>query len=159
MAKKICKGDSVFIPFRNGESISDSQLKPRMYMSRESFTNHFPGHYLGTKDVELVEYSPVVHGRWMLESKAENSNGGHTHYCDHCHDYCTTDADSLYFCPRCGAKMIEVEQPGRNGWKMELVDGELKRVWGVINERFVKTRTEEDFPNCGAKMDGGVCDG
>lgn len=107
----------------------------------------------------LINAVPVVHGRWMLESKAENSNGGHTHYCDHCHDYYTTDADSLYFCPRCGAKMIEVEQPGRNGWKMELVDGELKRVWGVINERFVKTRTEEDFPNCGAKMDGGVCDG
>lgn len=103
--------------------------------------------------------APVVHGRWMLESKTENSNGGHTHYCDRCHDYYTTDADSLYFCPRCGAKMIEVEQPGRNGWKMELVDGELKQVWGVINERFVKTRTEEDFPNCGAKMDGGVSDG
>ena len=94
-----------------------------------------------------IEATPVVHGRWMLEGS------GHTHYCDRCHDYYTTDADSLYFCPRCGAKMIGVEQPGRNGWKMELVDGELKQVWGVIKERFVKTRTEADFPNCGARMD------
>ena len=101
----------------------------------------------------LIDAVPVVHGRWMLEGS------GHTHYCDRCHDYYTTDADSLYFCPRCGAKMIGVEQPGRNGWKMELVDGELKQVWGVIKERFVKTRTEEDFPNCGAKMNGGVSDG
>ena len=92
------------------------------------------------------------HGRWMLESKTENCNGGHTHYCDRCHDYYTTEADSLYFCPRCGAKMIGVEQPGRNGWKLDFVDGEWKKVWGVINERFMKTRTEEDFPNCGAKM-------
>lgn len=94
----------------------------------------------------------VKHGRWMLESKTENCNGGHTHYCDRCHDYYTTEADSLYLCPRCGAKMIRVEQPGRNGWKLDFVDGEWKKVWGVINERFMKTRTEEDFPNCGAKM-------
>ena len=100
-----------------------------------------------TKKPPTIEATPVVHGRWMLEGS------GHTHYCDRCHDYYTTDADSLYFCPRCGAKMIGVEQPGRNGWKMELVDGELKQVWGVIKERFVKTRTEADFPNCGARMD------
>ena len=108
-------------------------------------------HYGETTEIiekmPTIEATPVVHGRWMLEGS------GHTHYCDRCHDYYTTDADSLYFCPRCGAKMIGVEQPGRNGWKMELVDGELKQVWGVIKERFVKTRTEEDFPNCGARMD------
>lgn len=106
-----------------------------------------------------IEATPVVHGRWMLESTIENCNGGHTHYCDRCHDYYTTEADSLYFCPRCSAKMIGVEQPGRNGWKLDFVDGEWKQVWGVINERFMKTRTEEDFPNYGAKMDGGVSDG
>lgn len=106
-----------------------------------------------------IEANPVVHGRWMRESKTENSNGGHTHYCDRCHDYYTTEADSLYFCPRCSAKMIGVEQPGRNGWKMDFVNGELKPVWGVINERFMKNRTEADFPNYGEKMDGGVSNG
>lgn len=104
---------------------------------------------LENQGCEVVEQK---HGRWMLESKTENCNGGHTHYCDRCHDYYTTEADSLYFCPRCSAKMIGVEQPGRNGWKLDFVDGEWKKVWGVINERFMKTRTEEDFPNCGAKM-------
>lgn len=97
MAKKICKGDSVFIPFRNGESISDSQLKPRMYMSRESFTNHFPGHYLGTKDVELVEYAPVVHGRW----EAVHDGWGR---CPNCHRMDSIHEKATH-CRFCGTKM------------------------------------------------------
>ena len=101
-----------------------------------------------------VDAVPVVHGRWMLESETMNCNGGYTHYCDHCEDYYTTEANSLYFCPRCGAKMIEIEQPRKEGWTMDFVDGEWKRVRGVINERFIETRTEADFPNCGSKMGG-----
>ena len=48
------------IPFRNGVSISDSQLKPRMYKTVQAFERAFPKHYLGTDGVELVEYAPVV---------------------------------------------------------------------------------------------------
>lgn len=104
MAKKICKGDSIFIPFRSGESISDSQLKPRMYMSMESFVNHFPGHYLGTKDVELVEYTPVVHGRWEPHP---NENGfDRCSVCRDCVIYANwADGTKWGYCPNCGARM------------------------------------------------------
>lgn len=101
-----------------------------------------------------IEATPVVHGRWMLETGMDNSNGGYTRYCDRCHDYYTTEADSLYFCPRCSAKMIGIEQPKKFGWKMDFVDGKWERVWDVTQERFVKLRTKEDFPVYGAKMDG-----
>ena len=60
MASHIKMGESLLIPFRNGISISDSQLKPRMYKSRQAFEKAFPKHYLGTDGVGLVEYAPVV---------------------------------------------------------------------------------------------------
>ena len=60
MASHIKKGEALLIPFRNGQSISDSQLKPRMYKTMQAFEKSFPGHYLGTDGVELVEYAAVV---------------------------------------------------------------------------------------------------
>ena len=60
MASYIKKGESILIPFRNGQSIADSQLKPRMYKTRQAFEKSFPGYYLGTSGVELVEYAEVV---------------------------------------------------------------------------------------------------
>lgn len=60
MASHIKKGESILIPFRNGISISDSQLKPRMYKTVQAFEKSFPGYYMGTKDIELVEYTGVV---------------------------------------------------------------------------------------------------
>ena len=60
MASHIKKGESLLIPFRNGQSISDSQLKPRMYKTMQAFERSFPGHYLGKDGVELEEYAPVV---------------------------------------------------------------------------------------------------
>ncbi len=56
----IKSGESIFIPFRNGMSIYDSQCKPRMYKTIKGFEKHFPGHYLGKDGVELVEYAEVV---------------------------------------------------------------------------------------------------
>ena len=50
MASVIQKGESLYIPFRDGHSIADSQLKPRMYKTPEAFQQKFPGYYLGTKD-------------------------------------------------------------------------------------------------------------
>lgn len=60
MASYIKKGESILIPFRNGISITDSQLKPRMYKTVQAFKKSFPSHYLGTNGVELVEYAEVV---------------------------------------------------------------------------------------------------
>ena len=60
MASRIEQGESIFIPFWHGCSISDSQLKPRMYKTPEAFQKCYPGYYKGTEDVELVEYAPEV---------------------------------------------------------------------------------------------------
>lgn len=52
MASYIERGDSLFIPFRDGVSISDSQCRPRMYKSVQNFEKSFPTHNLGNKNME-----------------------------------------------------------------------------------------------------------
>lgn len=50
------------------------------------------------------QFAPVVHGRWV-------SLGPHNgHKCGACEDYHTDDADNLFWCPRCGATMTEIEK-------------------------------------------------
>lgn len=56
MANAIKKGESLFIPFKNGESIYDSQLKPRMYKTKEQY-DRFSYRF---DDAEMVEYAEVV---------------------------------------------------------------------------------------------------
>ena len=56
MANTIKKGESLFIPFKNGESIYDSQLKPRMYKTKEQY-DRFSYRF---DDAEMVEYTEVV---------------------------------------------------------------------------------------------------
>ena len=63
MASHIKRGESILIPFKNGQSIYDSQLKPRMYKSKKAFLRAFPGYYLygnSDSDVALAEYAEVV---------------------------------------------------------------------------------------------------
>lgn len=56
MANTIKRGESLFIPFKNGESIYDSQLKPRMYKTKEQYDKF--SYRFG--DAEMVEYVEVV---------------------------------------------------------------------------------------------------
>ena len=56
MANTIKKGESLFIPFKNGESIYDSQIKPRMYKTKEQY-DRFSYRF---DDAEMVEYAEVV---------------------------------------------------------------------------------------------------
>ena len=56
MANTIKRGESLFIPFKNGESIYDSLLKPRMYKTKEQYDRF--GYLF--KDAEMVEYVEVV---------------------------------------------------------------------------------------------------
>ena len=99
MASRISKGESLYIPFRGGYSISDSQLKPRMYKSVDAFRKSFPGHYLGTKDVELVEYTPVVRGHWKYGTRgAVCSVCGFERHLD-------DNFGAAISCPNCSAKM------------------------------------------------------
>lgn len=51
-----------------------------------------------------IEATPVVHGRWV-------SMGAYSgHKCGVCNDYFTDDAINLFYCPRCSAKMTEIEK-------------------------------------------------
>ena len=56
---------------------------------------------------------PVVHGRWELESLFVGPWGQTTHKCSVCNDYFTDDAKNLWYCPRCGAVMTEIEEYDR----------------------------------------------
>lgn len=58
MASKIREGQSIYIPFLNGESVQDSQLRPRMYGSEKQFKAKYPG--FRVEKPRLVEYAPVV---------------------------------------------------------------------------------------------------
>lgn len=57
MADHIKRGETVFFPFKNGETCTDSQHKPRMYKTVQAFDRHF---YHSKDGVELVEYAEVV---------------------------------------------------------------------------------------------------
>lgn len=57
MARYIEQGESIFIPFQHGVSMSDSQLHLRMYKTPEAFERHCPK---GGGERELFEYAPIV---------------------------------------------------------------------------------------------------
>ena len=117
MASFIKKGESIFIPFRNGQSISDSQLKPRMYKTEKAFVKSFPGYYLGTEGVKLVEYAEVIHAHW--EDGCAVHNGKEVYKsidCSHCNDIFKIESEDREYwkerfkvCPFCGAVMDEVD--------------------------------------------------
>ncbi len=58
MARAIKQGQHIFIAFQDGEAVLDSQLRPRMYKSREQFEKSFPVWRDGK--AELVEYAPTL---------------------------------------------------------------------------------------------------
>ena len=93
----IIRGESIFIPFKNGRSISDSQCRPRIYKSEENFKKSFPLHNHNWN--ELIEYAEVKHGKWE-HNYPRCSNCGHLIAVDLSH------AKKFYhYCPNCGAKM------------------------------------------------------
>ena len=58
MARAIKQGQHIFIAFQDGKAVLDSQLRPRMYKSREQFEESFPAWRDGK--AELVEYAPTL---------------------------------------------------------------------------------------------------
>lgn len=65
MATFVKEGEHIFIPFRNGVSISNSQCIPRMYKTEAAANRYFPKHNLGINGVKFVEYEPVKRGKWI----------------------------------------------------------------------------------------------
>ena len=108
MATEIKYGESIYIPFVDGRSVQDSQLRPRMYKSVEQLEKKYPGFRL--RKPSVVEYAPVAHGVWVNEDfpyKAATSNdcaicsvcGEMSHKAEHGY------AILSKYCPHCGAKM------------------------------------------------------
>ena len=58
MARAIKNGQHIFIAFQDGEAVLDSQLRPRIYKSREQFEKSFPAWRDGK--AELIEYAPTL---------------------------------------------------------------------------------------------------
>ena len=113
MASEIKRGESLFIPFRDGVSISDSQSKPRIYKTREAFEAKCPKIDRCADGVELVEFAEVQRGRWEIRDTFYDIAGNLCCYakCSRCgryiHYFVCGDPDP--YC-RCGARMDEVIQ-------------------------------------------------
>ena len=113
MATYIERGKSVFIPFKNGKSILDSQLKPRMYKSLQNFAKAFPKHNYDIDNIEVVEYAEVKHGEWIecFEDWRRQIVGDECSVCGFQH-YGTCLSDYNY-CPHCGAKNATTTDGGK----------------------------------------------
>lgn len=90
MARFIEQGKSIFIPFRNGLSITDSQLHLRMYKSVKMFERY--GYTCGEVDM-LCEYAPVVRckdcKKWFRHTEVDRERG-------ECRRYETTKHETGY---------------------------------------------------------------
>lgn len=63
MKRYISIKDHLFVPIKNGKSIVDSQGKPRIYESVESFERNAKFSFC---DAELIEFAPI---RWRDEDE------------------------------------------------------------------------------------------
>ena len=116
MAQSIKQGQSIYIPFVNGESVFDSQNRPRMYKSVNQFQKSYPAFRL--ENPELVEYAPVVHGKWVWNPNGMDFGLG-SYECSVC--YCRNNSlpmdqrmnplmfSGSKYCPNCGAKMDQID--------------------------------------------------
>lgn len=76
MANVIKRGESILIPFLNGESVRDSQLKPRIYRSKEQYERFS---YM-SRGAELVEYAEVVRCK-DCKHRRDDEDYVSGHYC------------------------------------------------------------------------------
>ena len=101
------QGESIFILFNNGRSVSDTRYKGKMktYLSRESY---FKNRCKRT-DEELVEYVPVVEACWEdITKPGQVTCGGNPFYaCGRCGtQYGSFEIfPSAKYCRECGARM------------------------------------------------------
>lgn len=85
MARYIEQGKSIFIPFKNGLSIMDSQLHLRMYKSEEMFKRYFPKN---TDYDELCEYAPVIRCKNCRYYNEDGEYCGNWGECRHPEHFC-----------------------------------------------------------------------
>ena len=118
MPRHLMLGESLFILFdEDGESVFDSQNRPRMYKSIESFKKAFPKGIGGTK---LVEYETATKGEWLY-AKPNGFEGQKPFVCSECglrHPrFGNTDQVYFRFCPWCGSEMSKEPEPPKEDEK------------------------------------------
>lgn len=106
MVRHLMRGEPLFILFdEDGESVFDSQNRPRMYKSIEAFEKAFPKGIAGTK---LEEYALVQHGEWV-HAEPDGFEGQKPFVCSECglrHPrFGNTNQMYFRFCPWCGIEM------------------------------------------------------
>lgn len=107
MAFRFEKGKHIYFLFKGGHTVQDSQLKPRYYLDRHKAEIHL---YRGD---EIVEYAPVVHGRWVPLGAESDYDLWFEWKCSECGENYAYDEEIIpyNFCPNCGADM----RGGANG--------------------------------------------
>ena len=105
MASRFKKSDHIFFLFGVDDyTIQDSQLKPRYYLTKERAEKYNAG------AAEIVEYIPIIYGRWLDEDFPENPVTVHgMAICSICGEF-SHKAEHGYnilsdYCPHCGARM------------------------------------------------------
>lgn len=105
MSWHLKEGQTLFIPFVKGKTVSDSQGKPRMYKSISAFKNYFKD----KEPVVLMEYKPRRVSEWVgLKEPGMVTCGGNPYYvCSNCGEpYGSHDIYPRYrYCPGCGDYM------------------------------------------------------
>ena len=107
MAGEFKKGNRIYFMFRHGYTVQDSQMKPRYYLSRDTAKK-----YLRCSGCEIVEYGPVMHGRWEITREHNDliDMDVWKYTCSACHEYRLSSiplSETMKFCPNCGARMDE----------------------------------------------------
>lgn len=99
------EGQTLFIPFVKGKTVSDSQGRPRMYKSMSAFKTHFKEQ----DQVTIMQYKPRRLSRWVgLKEPGMVTCGGNPYYvCSNCGEpYGSHDIYPRYsYCPGCGDYM------------------------------------------------------
>ena len=106
MSSEIKRGESLFIPFKNGVSISDSQLRPRMYKTKEAFERYS----YRFDNAEMVEYAEVLHGRWI--ELGSDDTDDFRWKCSNCNEVQFEYPGRNNYCPNCGAQMMDGDGNG-----------------------------------------------
>lgn len=101
------QGKSIFIPFKDGETILNKRQEARMYKSRKAYEFYFKDH--SNPNIELVEYVPVIEAYWIDVTKpGQITCGGNPVYaCGNCGEvYGSFEIiPSAKYCKECGARM------------------------------------------------------
>ena len=119
MAYDVKKTDHLFIPFsRFGSALRDSKNNTKIYKDIKTLEQHNkkshdePAWLTSNYYVDVVEYAPVVHGRWV-----KCKDWDYDYECSVCEGYAGEDVDGDHnkltlYCPNCGAKMMDGDGNG-----------------------------------------------